>query len=176
MSVFKYSRLFFHIQALKYVLKHVMSSSICLRMFSFCFYQLLIPQKKNHYINHLYSEHNFLIIFLKLILQVWYSFSPFHLKNSLKSRQLSQNQARLQKAEASGLEHFNFPSHLMLAMYARCPSLFIQKIIFKQHMALTMHVCPGRFSLKGLQSICQAISHFLHTLPLTSNPTLLTAN
>lgn len=69
MSVFKHAGLFFHIQALRYVLKHVVSSSICLRMFSFCFYQLLIPQKKHH-TNHLYSEYNFLIIFLKLILQM----------------------------------------------------------------------------------------------------------
>lgn len=38
-------------------------------------------------------------------------------------------------------------------------------------MALTMCVCCGRFRLKGLQAICQAVSHFLHTLPLVSNPT-----
>lgn len=42
-------------------------------------------------------------------------------------------------------------------------------------MALTMCVCSGRFRLKGLQAICQAVSHFLHTLPLVSNPMPLTA-
>lgn len=36
-------------------------------------------------------------------------------------------------------------------------------------MALTMCVCSGRFRLKGLQAICQAVSHFLHALPLLSN-------
>lgn len=43
-------------------------------------------------------------------------------------------------------------------------------------MALTMRVCSGRFRLKGFQAICQAVSHFLHTLPLVRNPTPLTAS
>lgn len=42
-------------------------------------------------------------------------------------------------------------------------------------MALTMCVCSGRFRLKGLQAICQAVSHFLHALPLVSNPMPLAA-
>ena len=42
-------------------------------------------------------------------------------------------------------------------------------------MALAMCLCSGRFRLKGLQAICQAVSHFLHALPLVSNPTPLTA-
>lgn len=42
-------------------------------------------------------------------------------------------------------------------------------------MALAMRVRSGRFRLKGLQAICQAVSHFLHALPLVSNPTRLTA-
>lgn len=42
-------------------------------------------------------------------------------------------------------------------------------------MALTMCVCSGRFRLKGLQAICQAVSHFLHALPLVSNPMPLSA-
>lgn len=144
-----------------------------------CFHSAFISHyslRKNYNTSHLYVKYNFLIIFPKLILRTWISFSPFQFNNTLKSHQLSSDQAGFQKAKASGLEPLASSSHLTPAMYASCPSLFPYKIIFKQHMALTMRECPGRFSLKGLQSICQAISHFLHALPLMSNQTLLTAN